>query len=240
MAWRPQTLRLTPRRICSTCPPCNCRRRLLDGGSFYPAGVYSATSAQITSLQDLRAEAVTNTIPDHALAATDTEAVESWARPDADAELWALLVQAIQAVRAGTADTDQQNAAAWLNAVVLRQGVLAAQAAGLEYTKWAGLGISALPGPDRQQPERERLAVVPLGRARAIQPTGVLLRTRRPASDGGYCVYQSPSPVPERLHRQHLRRQRAPPGDVLHDRAPPSSAARRSPRPTPVRRVGRR
>ena len=66
-------------------------------GDYYAGGIYSATSAQIASLQVLEQEAVTNTISDHALAATDIEAVESWARPDAKAELWALLVQAIQA-----------------------------------------------------------------------------------------------------------------------------------------------
>ena len=46
-------------------------------GDYYAGGIYSATSAQIASLQVLEQEAVTNTISDHALAATDIEAVES-------------------------------------------------------------------------------------------------------------------------------------------------------------------
>ena len=51
---------------------------LPSSGDYYAGGIYSATSAQITSLQDLEQEAIANTISDHALAATDTEAVDSW------------------------------------------------------------------------------------------------------------------------------------------------------------------
>ena len=80
--------------------------------------VYPATPAQITSLQDLESQAGTNTIQDHSLSPGDTEAVENWACPDADAELWGLLVQAINAVGAGTATSDQQNADAWLTTVI--------------------------------------------------------------------------------------------------------------------------
>ena len=143
-----------------------------DGGSFYPAGVYSATPAEITSLQDLESQAVTDTIQDHSLSPGDTGAVESWARPDADAELWGLLVQAINAVGAGTATTDQQNADAWLTAVMQREDVLAAQDAGLEYAKWAGLGSERVPDPTQQQPERERPGVVPFGYTRAVRRRG--------------------------------------------------------------------
>ena len=162
-------------------------------GDYYAGGIYSATSAQITSLQDLEQEAVANTITDHALAATDTEAVESWARTDADAELWALLVQAIQAVQAGTADTDQQNAATWLNSVVLRQGVLAAQAAGLEYTKWAGLGISGYQDLVASNPSGSALQSF-LSGAPEPYTDGGSYSNPSASADGGYCTYQSPSP----------------------------------------------
>ncbi len=55
---------------------------------YYPAGVYSATSAQIASLEDLENQAITNTITDHSLSPTDSNEVLSWGRSDADVELW--------------------------------------------------------------------------------------------------------------------------------------------------------
>src|SRR6201999_3476200 len=88
----------------------------LNNGAYYPAGVYSATSAQRTSLQHLENQAVADTISDHGLAATDTNAVLTWGRNDADAELWGLLNNAVTDVHKGTATTDEQNATAWLAA----------------------------------------------------------------------------------------------------------------------------
>lgn len=166
---------------------------LPSSGDYYAGGVYSATPAQITSLQDLEQQAVANTISDHALAATDTEAVESWARSDADAELWALLVQAIQAVQAGAATTVQQNAVAWLGSVVQRQGVLSAQAAGLEYTKWAGLGIAAYQDLIASKPSESALQSF-LSVTPEPYTDGGSDSDPSASADGGYCVYQSPSP----------------------------------------------
>ena len=166
---------------------------LPSSGDYYAGGIYAATSAQITSLQDLEQEAIANTISDHALAATDTEAVDSWARSDAGAELWALIVQAIQAVQAGTADTDQQNAAAWLTSVVQRQGVLAAQAAGLEYSKWAGLGTSAYQNLIASNPSESALQSF-LSVTPEPYTDGGNYNNPSASADGGYCVYQSPSP----------------------------------------------
>ena len=151
---------------------------------YYPAGVYSATSAQIASLEDLENQAITNTITDHSLSPTDSNEVLSWGRSDADVELWALLVQAIGAVKAGTASTDQTNAVAWLQAVVVREGVLAAQDAGLEYTKWAGLGIAAYEQLLTTDPSESALENFLGGVPQAFDFNDT----------EGYCVYQSPSP----------------------------------------------
>ena len=87
--------------------------------------------------------ATTNTIEDHGLARTDGNAVLTWARPDAEAELFALIVQAID-TPAASQTPDQQNAVAWVQAVEQRQAEVAAQDAGLEYVKWAGLDQSDL------------------------------------------------------------------------------------------------
>ena len=160
------------------------------------AGIYSATPAQVTSLENLETQAVNNTISDHSLARGDNNAVLSWARSDADAELWALLVQAMQAVAAHTATTDQTNAVDWLTAVAQREGVLSARAAGLEYAKWAGLGISAwnnLINSNNGSPSQAALATF-LGGTPVQYTDGGSATNPNVSIDGGYCVYSPPSP----------------------------------------------
>src|SRR5262249_28783781 len=100
-------------------------------------GFYAATPSQAASLQILVTQAISNTIADPRLLATDPDTVKSWAREDADAELYGLLVQAIQ-TPAASRTVDQQNAYDWIAAVEQRQAVIAAQDAGAEYLDWAG------------------------------------------------------------------------------------------------------
>src|SRR5262249_39660115 len=102
------------------------------------SGLYAATPAQSEALQYLEALAVANTIADHDLTATDGNAVKSWGRDDAESELFALLVQAIT-TPAASRTTAQKAAVDWVGAVERRQAEQAAQDAGLEYVKWAGL-----------------------------------------------------------------------------------------------------
>ena len=169
----------------------NCSSTCFD--VYYPNGVYSATPDQVTSLEDLENEAVSDTIADHALNLGDATEVLSWGRADADAELWALLVQAIEAVKANTATTDQKNAADWLTNVVVREGVLAADDAGLEYTQWAGLGTAAFNQLIDSAPSLSALENFLGG---VVQPytDGGSASDPSLSTDGGYCVYQSPSP----------------------------------------------
>lgn len=164
-------------------------------GQTYAGGFYSATAAQITSLEDLETQAADNTISDHSLDAGDYNAVLSWARPDADAELWALFVQAIQAVQAGTATQDQTNAVDWLTAVAQREGVLSAQAAGLEYTEWAGLGTSAWDNLINSNPAPSESALANfLGGTPEPYTDGGSATDPSLSVDGGYCVFTPPSP----------------------------------------------
>src|SRR5262249_29693266 len=73
---------------------------------------------------------------------------QTWGRDDSLAELWTLIAQAMSLPATCSAsqtpgkdcrNADQQNAVAWLTAVYQRDAVRAAQDAGLEYVKWAGL-----------------------------------------------------------------------------------------------------
>ncbi len=141
-----------------------------------PAPLYAATPAQIQSLQTLEQAAVSATLADHGLPASDADAVQSWARADADAELWALFVQAIK-TPAASRTADQQNAVDWLTAVDRREGVQAADAAGLEYVKWAGLDQSGYQSLLASNPSQAQLTA--------------FLTTQSPS---GYCAYRSPAP----------------------------------------------
>jgi hypothetical protein len=155
----------------------------LPPGLLTFSGLYTATQNQINSLQDLETQAVTDTIQDHGLASTDTNAVLSWARPDAEAELFALIVQAIN-TPAASQTTDQQNVVAWVQTVETRQAIAAAQDAGLEYVKWAGLDQITyqedLYNGASESTLQSFLSEPP-------EPYG-------PGDMGGYCTYQAPAP----------------------------------------------
>ena len=113
-------------------------------------GLYAATAAQYAALQDFQAQAIQNTLADHGLPQSDATAVQTWGRSDALAELWLLIAKAIAEPACTTGQTpgdgcrtsDQQNVVVWMEAVDQRDALLAAQDAGLEYVKWAGLSES--------------------------------------------------------------------------------------------------
>src|SRR5262249_29634728 len=97
-------------------------------------------AAQKASLKKLQEQAIANVIRNHSLTAADSIAVQTWGRDDALAELFFLLTQAI------TADTrtpDQQNVVDWLSGIMKQRAIAAAENAGREYVKWAGLNMGA-------------------------------------------------------------------------------------------------
>ncbi len=154
--------------------------------------LYTATPAQQASLQDLEQQAVTNTISDHGLSSSDAAAVQTWGRDAAEGELWALLVQAINTA-AAQQTTDQANAVAWLSNVVLQQNTIAADDAGLEYAKWAGLGAGAYQSMLTTNPSeatlQNLLSADPLNYA-----SGESESTPESTSNEGYCLYEPPAP----------------------------------------------
>ncbi len=154
--------------------------------------LYSATPAQQASLEDLEQEAVANTLTDHGLPQSDAAAAQTWGRDAAEQELWALLLQAIQ-TPAGQQTTDQANAVAWLTSVVQRQNVQAADDAGLEYAKWAGLGATAyenlLAGNPSEADLESFLSGDPVNYG-----AGMSESTPASTSNEGFCVYVAPAP----------------------------------------------
>ena len=75
----------------------------------------------------------------HSLSDADTGAVQTWARTEATAELYAILIRAIYST---SRSADEQNAVDWLKTIAQRRSIESAQNAGREYVKWAGLSQS--------------------------------------------------------------------------------------------------
>ncbi|HVB09152.1 MAG TPA: MBG domain-containing protein [Bacillota bacterium] len=149
--------------------------------------LYAATAAQIQSLRALEGQAVDATIQAHGLPSIDAAALQSWGRADAEAALWALLAQAIQ-TPAASRGADQQNAVGWLTAVARRQDVQAADAAGLEYVKWAGFDQAAYQKLVATNPSLDALRAL-------LDGTPLNYNTSNTSqATGGYCVYRSPAP----------------------------------------------
>lgn len=147
-------------------------------------GLYAATPAQTASIQNLESQAVSNIIKGHQLPAGDADAVKSWGRTEALAELYGLLLQAINA---SSPTTDQKNAVDWLTTVAQRQAVAAAQDAGLEYVKWAGLDESTYQSLLRNNATESDLQTFLSG-----APDNYNLQPLD--ATGGWCVYHPPAP----------------------------------------------
>jgi hypothetical protein len=175
---------------CPTYPP-------PDLLNLQQGGFYAATAAQQASLQKLEDQAVQTTISDHNLSADDADAVRSWGRADAEAELYILLVKAIN-TSAASRTADQQNAVDWVAAMEQRRTVLAALDAGLEYVRWAGLDqgqYQSLLNSNADESDLESFLSGTPENYNLMDKNGVPLTPAQAAqSTGGWCVYRSPAP----------------------------------------------
>jgi hypothetical protein len=223
----PPSTRVTPARAASTCtdslgntipcaPPPLLNPALLAPARVGTGDLYAATPAQQQSLQNLEQQAVTNTITDHQLASGDGTAVQSWGQDDAEAELWNLLVSAVQ-MQPTSRTTDQQNAVDWLTAIQLRENVEAAQDAALEYVKWAGLSQSYYQSLVSSGPSESTLETFLRGTPanyNLIDSSGKPINAgSNPAnfnygaaaqSTGGYCVYRSPADDTSTVYKNNI------------------------------------
>ncbi len=187
----------------------------VGSGTPPPPPLYLATADEASALSHIEDQAVAATIADHGLSSDDAAAVLSWGRADAEAELWSLLVQAIQ-TQPSSRTTDQQGAVNWLTDVLRRQQAQAAYQAGLEYVRWAGLsqqhyiatynafmGLGFNPPPTTRDDLANALSGGPVGynlidsNGQAINAScgpGCFDSNAAARSTEGYCVYQSPAP----------------------------------------------
>lgn len=187
-------------------------------------GLYHATHAEFVALNDLETQAITNTLADHGLPSSEASAAQSWARDDAEAELYALLVQSATTPACGSSQTpgdncrttDQQGAVQWLADMAQREGVQEAINAGREYVKWAGLSQTAYSsyvsayqadlsaGKDTSTDKTNLQNFLqqgfnaPADYSCADGTTSCIdktsLQTIQQTATAGFCVYQSPAP----------------------------------------------
>ncbi|HKS69337.1 MAG TPA: Ig-like domain repeat protein, partial [Ktedonobacterales bacterium] len=176
------------------------------------------------ALDNLQQQAITNTLADHGLPSSEAMAVQGWARDDAEAELYALLVQAASTPACSSTQTpgnncrtaDQQNAVQWLADMAQREGVQEAYYAGLEYVKWAGLSqatynsdvnaykadVSAGKDTTTDKTNLENFLnqgfTAPADYSCADGTTSCIdttsLATIQATATEGFCVYKSPTP----------------------------------------------
>jgi hypothetical protein len=176
---------------CPTFPP-------PDLLNLQQGGLYAATADQQASLQKLEDQAVSQIIKSHDLADADADAVLSWGRADAEAELYALLLKAID-TSAASRTADQQHAVDWVAAVEQRRAELAALDAGLEYVRWAGLDQgqyqSLVSDSSTTESDLESFLSGTPENYNLLGKNGVPLDPSQFAqSTGGWCVYRSPAP----------------------------------------------
>ena len=171
---------------------------LVLGASFSPgclppdlltlSGLYAATPAQADSLQLFESQAVQNVITAHSLSPGDGNAVLSWGRSDAEAELLTLIEQAITDCST-TCTPDEQNVVDWVQAVEGRQALTAAEDAGYEYVKWAGLDEGMYQALLNTNPSESALEAFFSTPGYPVSYSPFTIQT-----GSGYCAYQSPAP----------------------------------------------
>ena len=149
-----------------------------------PGAVAAAGSEVGASLERLQDQAVENTLADHGLPESDREAVLGWARDDADAELWALIVEAITPQRPSAPPTRRTR---WRGCGKLAsaQADSAAEHAGEEYATWAGLDVTAY----RRMADTASQAQLTTFLSEDVRPFSPLF-----TPNGGYCRYTPPDP----------------------------------------------
>ena len=162
-----------------SCPVFPAPPELLNAAAVDAAGPEVAAS-----MRRLEDRAVTNTLADHQLPASDDDAVLSWGRAEAQGELWALIVTAI-ATAASDRTVDQQHAVDWMAGLVSAQSNESALHAAAEYTTWAGLDVHRYWNMARTA-TRAGLTTFLSEPVRAYSPEN--------SPRGGYCRYTAPDP----------------------------------------------
>ena len=165
-------------------------------------GLFSATPEQLTALHHLEAAAVDDTEADHELSPSEDAAAQTWGRDASEWNLWQQLVHAIETPESART-TDQTNAVEWLQTVVQRERLKEVENAGLEYTKWAGLGASQYRQKLASHPTESELESF-LRQAPRNYGAGMSENTPASTSNEGYCVYVSPTEYTQTAYEHNI------------------------------------
>ena len=183
-------------------------------------GIFGTTDAQYAALQNFQNQAIQNTLQDHGLPQSDATAVQTWGRVDAESALWLEFTDALSASACtpsqtpgnGCRTSDQQNVVDWLEAVDQREAVIAAQDAGLEYVKWAGLSESGWASLLASNPSQDQITNFLCGGSTCpVQPQDYAGAVSQCPTDGsacvnvngtnytqGFCVFTPPKPFQDK------------------------------------------
>lgn len=164
-----------------------------------PAVYDAATPAEAQALRDTENQALAGVLADHQLPATDLPQVKSYARADAQAQMWSLIVQALQ-LPTSQRTTDQQGLVDWMSDQLTQQRFQPAANAAIEYARFAGkdlVGANQVVRTGTEQQITDFLS----GLAQPFSSSAVDAADPRP---GGYCRYHPPAPFQDEYDESSL------------------------------------
>ena len=170
----------------------NCPHQYAAPNLFSTGDLLAAKPATAAALLRLQEQAIDITLAAHQLPASDRGAVMTWARSEAQAQLWSLVYAALT-TDAADRTADQQAVVEWMNGMLRGQATAPAVSAAREYVKWAGLSQSEFTGLIRSGASEDEL--------RAFL-SGPVVNFNQDRS-GGYCKYRSPAPYQDE-YQGHL------------------------------------
>jgi hypothetical protein len=139
------------------------------------------------AMRAFESQAIANVLADHYLRVSDRGAVLSYARDDVAAEMWALMVKAIQTGPTGR--TPQQQAIVdWFSQILTNQRQGGPEDAALEYAKFAGKDIQALQVLLDTGGSESQIKDFLTGSPEPYNDTD------ENAATDGYCKYRPPAP----------------------------------------------
>jgi hypothetical protein len=167
--------------------------------SLWSPEVLGYASARVAdAMRAFESEAINQVLTDHDLPATDRDAVLSYARGDAEANLWALVLQSLRTAPADRSE-HQQAIVDWLGELLTNERQPGPEQAALEYAKFAGKNIQALQRLLDDGASESQIKDFLTGDPEPYNTTDEATAT------GGYCKYRPPAPFQDQYDGSTLQ-----------------------------------
>ena len=165
-------------------------------GTAAPTNIFQASLGEKDVLLRFERQAVQDTVRDHGLSSSDSSAAQTWGRSTALAELWALILQAVQTPNRSP---DQAVVAGWMQHVLDREATVEGYYAAQQLVRWAGFDTSVYDSK-----------VATAFRTNGSSDWGDLKSFLQGAVDNpytldGWCRYQSPSDDKEDVYHEETK-----------------------------------